>query len=174
MASSKARKRRKRRAQSAGGETGGREREVRPATASRPARGPDEGPPPAPWGSFPLVELAVLAGIVLLVVGFVLGGSRGAVMIAAGLALGSIGGLDVSIREHFAGYRSHTLLLAGVPALIVLGLLFYVAPAGLPQLARLAVAVAVFAVAAVLLMRAFGNRSGGDRLRIAPRGRRRR
>ncbi|MEZ5074596.1 MAG: hypothetical protein R2691_07150 [Solirubrobacterales bacterium] len=173
MAGSKARKRRKRRARSAAA-AGGGERAARPAPAARPSSGRADGPPPAPWGSFPLVELCVLAGIVLLVVGFVLGGSRGAVMIAAGLALGSIGGLDVSIREHFAGYRSHTLVLAGVPALIVLGLLFYLAPAGLPQLARLAIAVAVFAAAALLLMRTFSSRSGGDRLRIAPRGRRRR
>lgn len=171
MASSKARKRRKRRPRSvAGGKAGGK-REARPATA---ASGPDDGPPPAPWGSFPLVELCVLAGIVLLVIGFVLGGSRGAVMIAAGLALGSIGGLEVSIREHFGGYRSHTVVLAGVPALIVLGLLFYLAPAGLPQLARLAIAIAVFAIAAMLLVRAFSNRSGGDRFRVAPLRRRRR
>lgn len=174
MASSKARKRRKRRPRSAVGGAARGERDARPAPAARPVGAPADGPPPAPWGGFPLVELCVLAGIVLLVVGFVLGGSRGAVMIAAGLALGSIGGLDVSIREHFAGYRSHTLVLAGVPALIVLGLLFYLAPAGLPQLARLAIAVAVFAAAAVLLMRTFSSRSGGDRLRIAPRGRRRR
>jgi len=114
----------------------------------------------------------VLVGIVALVVGFVLGGSRGAVLIAAGLALGSIGGLDVSIREHFAGYRSHTLVLAGVPALIVLGLLFYLAPAGLPSLARLAIAIAVFAAAAALLMRAFQGRSGGERFRLTRRRRR--
>lgn len=107
-------------------------------------------------------------------IGFLLGGSRGAVMIAAGLALGSIGGLEVSIREHFGGYRSHTVVLAGVPALIVLGLLFYLAPAGLPQLARLAIAIAVFAIAAMLLVRAFSNRSGGDRFRVAPLRRRRR
>ena len=64
----------------------------------------------------------------MLILGFfVVGGSRGPILIAAGLALGSIGGLELSIREHFAGYRSHTAVLAGVPALIVLGLLFYLA-----------------------------------------------
>ena len=34
-------------------------------------------------------------------------------LIGTGLALGSLAGLELSIREHFAGYRSHTLLLAG-------------------------------------------------------------
>ena len=124
----------------------------------------DEEPPAAPWGNFPLVELCVLAAIVMLILGFfVVGGSRGPILIAAGLALGSIGGLELSIREHFAGYRSHTAVLAGVPALIVLGLLFYLAPSGLPQLARAGIGLAVFVVAALLLTRLFSSRSGGDR-----------
>ena len=41
-------------------------------------------------------------------------------------------------------------MLAGVPALIVLGLLFYLGPSGLPQLARAAIGVAVFVGAALL------------------------
>ncbi len=117
----------------------------------------------------------MLAAIVMLVLGFfVVGGSRGAILIAAGLALGSIGGLELSIREHFAGYRSHTAVLAGVPALIVLGLLFYLGPSGLPQLARAAIGVAVFVGAALLLTRAFSRRSGGDRYRLAAPRRNRR
>ena len=85
--------------------------------------------PPAPWGSFPLVELAVLVGLIMLVLGFFfVEGNRGPILVATGLALGSIGGLELTIREHFSGFRSHTMMLAGVPALIVLGLLFYIAP----------------------------------------------
>jgi len=109
----------------------------------------------------------------MLVLGFfVVKGERGPILIVAGLALGSIGGLDLSIREHFSGYQSHTLLLAGVPALIVLAVLFYVGPDALPPLARAAIAIAVFAGAAVLLSRAFSRRSGGLRYRFRPlRGR---
>ncbi len=177
MASSKARKRRKRRARSgpAPAPEGSAPAEPRPKqVAPRRVAAAGEEPPPAPWGSFPLVELCVLAAIVMLILGlFVVGGSRGPILIAAGLALGSIGGLELSIREHFAGYRSHTAVLAGVPALIILGLLFYLAPAGLPQLARAAIAVAVFVVAALLLTRVFSSRSGGDRYRFAPLRRRR-
>jgi hypothetical protein len=172
MASSKARKRRKRRARSSGsGATGASPAGGRPRSgdAAPAARADPEAAPPAPWGSFPLIELCVLAGIVMLLLGFfVVGGDRGPILIAAGLALGSIGGLELSIREHLAGYRSHTAILAGVPALIVPGLLFYLAPEGLPAIVRAAIGLAVFAVAAVLLTRLFSRRSGGVGYRFAP------
>lgn len=135
----------------------------------RRRRGDPEPPPPAPWGSFPLIELSVLIGVVMLVIGFFFAdGSRGPILIATGLLLGSIGGLELSIREHFAGYRSHTLLLAGVPALIVLGVLFYAGPDGLPRLARAGIGLAVFAAAAVLLTRVFSARSGGRAFKFRP------
>lgn len=189
MASSRSRKRRKRRprttqppdAEEVGGEgsdagegpasaDGSGSRDVKPARQS-----PDDDSPPAPWGSFPLVELCVLTGIVLLILGFfVVGGSRGPILIAAGLALGSIGGLELSIREHFAGYKSHTAILAGVPALIVVGLLFYLGPDGLPPVARAAIAIAVFGLAAVALTRIFSNRSGGFRYKLSGSSRRKR
>ena len=47
-------------------------------------------------------------------------------------------------------------------------------PSGLPQLARAAIGVAVFVVAALLLTRAFSRRSGGDRYRLAKPRRNRR
>jgi len=129
--------------------------------------------PPAPWGSFPLIELCVLAGIICLILGFfVVGGDRGTILIGAGLALGSIGGLDLSIREHFSGYRSHTLVLAGVPAVIVLALLFYLGPDGLPQIAKAAIGAAVFGLAAFALTKVFSNRSGGLRYKLPQRRRR--
>src|SRR6476469_6902499 len=89
-----------------------------PAKApTRPAKAPrgpiDQERPPAPWGSFPLVEIIVLVALVMLVVGFFVGGTRGPALLGTGLALGSLAGLELSIREHFGGYRSHTLLLAG-------------------------------------------------------------
>ena len=125
--------------------------------AARPARGER---PPAPWGSFPLVELCVLLAIVFLIGGFVVGDRRGATMIVTGLALGSLGGLELSIREHFAGYRSHTILLSGGGALAAATLL--AAAAGkilLPILA--AVALVVFGACFLVLRRVFKKRSGG-------------
>jgi len=170
MASRSARKRRKRRPPPARERAAGGAQEPeaeRPAPARR--RGEPEPPPPAPWGSFPLVELSVLVGIVMLVIGFFFAtGSRGPILIAGGLILGSIGGLELSIREHFAGYRSHTVVLAGVPALVVLGVLFYAGPEALPRLARAAIGLAVFAAAALLLARAFAARSGGRAFKLRP------
>jgi hypothetical protein len=129
---------------------------VAPASPRRPARrGPDDRPP-APWGSFPLVELTVLLGIVLLVWGFA---TSAPTRVVVGLILGSLGGLEISIREHFAGYRSHTLLLSGALGVGVLVLVAVAAP-GFPLGAALAIAVGVFAVAAWALMGAFRRRAG--------------
>src|SRR4051812_23338890 len=87
--------------------------EGRPARRRRPGRTSFEDRPPAPWGSFPLVELSVLVGIVLLVAGFIVRGERGATMVIGGMALASLAGLELSIREHVAGFRAHPTLLAG-------------------------------------------------------------
>lgn len=120
--------------------------------------------PPAPWGSFPLAELTVLAGIVLLAIG-IFGGDLTA--LALGIVLGALGGLEVSVREHFAGHRSHTTLLAGVVFVLVTGALFYLA--GLVLAVCLAVGAAAFAVAFLLLRRAFQKASGGLSFRIGRR-----
>ena len=33
------------------------------------------------------------------------------------MLLGSLGGLDTALREHFSGFRSHAVLLAALPAI---------------------------------------------------------
>ena len=112
--------------------------------------------PPAPWGSFPLAELTVLAGIVMLVVGVA---SQSPTAIGVGVVLAALGGLEVSLREHLAGYRSHTTLLAGTVFVLVTGALFYLA--GLILAVCLAVGAIAFAVAFYALRRAFQRASGG-------------
>jgi hypothetical protein len=112
--------------------------------------------PPAPWGSFPLAELSVLAGIVALVVGVV---GKNPTAIGIGVVLAALGGLEVSAREHFAGYRSHTTLLAGTAFVLVTGALFYLA--GLVLAACLAAGAATFAASFYALRRAFQKASGG-------------
>lgn len=102
----------------------------------------------------------MLIALVMLIAGVVVSGSQGTVLLVTGLALGSLAGLELSIREHFAGFRSHTVLLAGALGVVTLGLLFYAVPDALPPVGRLAVAIAVAAVAAVALTRAFRARSG--------------
>lgn len=133
----------------------------------RPRRQGLDDPPAAAWGSFPLVELVVLVAIVMLIGGFIVSGTQGNVMIGTGLALGSLAGLELSAREHFAGYRSHTLLLAGAVALVVLAALFFLGPSGLPPLARIAIAAAAFGIAAWWLTTMFRRRSGGLSFRLS-------
>jgi uncharacterized integral membrane protein len=112
--------------------------------------------PPAPWGSFPLAELTILGGIAMLAIGIV---ARSVTAIAVGVVLAALGGLEVSVREHFAGYRSHTTLLAGFAFVLVTGLLFYLA--GLILAVCLAAGVAAFIAAFVALRRVFRRASGG-------------
>ncbi len=118
-------------------------------------RGADERPP-APWGSFPLAELTVLAGIVALVVGVA---SKDPTAIGVGVVLAALGGLEVSAREHFAGYRSHTTLLSGTVFVLVTGALFYLA--GLVLAVCLVAGAAAFIASFIVLRRAFQRASGG-------------
>lgn len=139
----------------------------RPARRAGSGRDPTDAPPPAPWGSFPMVELVTLIGIVMLVAGFVVGGSsRGPILIVAGISIASLAGLELAIREHLAGYRSHTLVLAGVPAVIVLGVFFVATPDSLSPALRIAIAAAVFALFALALARLFSHRSGGRAFKL--------
>ena len=116
--------------------------------------------PPAPWGSFPLVEIAVLVGLVMLLIGLIGGGDRAPLLIAIGLGLAGLGGLELAIREHFAGFRSHSTMLAGIPAVAVLALLFYAGPDSLPPLARVGISVAVFAASVYGLAMMFRRKAG--------------
>jgi hypothetical protein len=109
--------------------------------------------PKAPWHPFPLVELCVLAGIVLLVLGLINFDSRqGKTMLLVGLALGSLGGLDTAAREHFGGYKPHTTVLAGVPAVAAAAILYF---AQLPWPVVTIAAAATFAGAFYLLWRRY-------------------
>jgi hypothetical protein len=130
--------------------------------AARHRAGAD--PPHALWGDFPLSEIVVFLGILLLIAGFFVPPPQGFVMIAVGLVLGSLAGLELTIREHFAGYRSHTLLLAAAVSVPVFGLLFVATP--VPALACLAIGAAAFGGSAWLFTQAFRRRSGGALFRL--------
>jgi uncharacterized integral membrane protein len=112
--------------------------------------------PPAPWGSFPLAELTILAGIVLLVIGLA---GKHPTALGVGVVLAALGGLEVAAREHFAGYRSHTTLLAGSVFVLVVGGLFYLA--NLILAICLGVGAIAFLGSFLALRRAFQRASGG-------------
>ncbi len=101
----------------------------------------------------------MLLALGLLVAGFVIRGHRGTVMIGIGLVLGSVSGLELSIREHFGGFRSHTALLAGATATAVLIGTSLLLPS-IPVVVRLILAALAFVGAARFLVRAFQRRSG--------------
>jgi hypothetical protein len=117
--------------------------------------------PPAPWGNFPLAELTVLAGIVMLGIGVF---GRHPTAIGIGVVLAGLGGLEVAVREHLAGYRSHTTLLAGTVFVLVVGGLFYLA--GLILAICLAAGAVAFVAAFIALRRAFQRASGGLSFRV--------
>jgi hypothetical protein len=121
---------------------------------------PDERPP-APWGKAPLAELAILAGIICLGIG-VFGGHE--TLIGVGVGLAAVGGMEVAIREHFAGYRSHTTLLAGFVFVVVVAVLYYAANMVLAY--ALPIGAVCFAVIFYLARRAFQRASGGLSFRI--------
>ena len=137
-----------------------------PARRRDPNRRPklDERPPPL-WAPFPLTELLVLAGLVLMVWGFLEGGGQAAnAKLAAGLAIASLAGLELAIREHVTGFRSHTTLLSGavsIATILTLGL-----GLGFNTLGPLLIAALLAFVASFLaLRRLFKSRSGGAAFR---------
>jgi hypothetical protein len=152
--------------------------EVAPARAERPRTGsaravaepaprrrggrpaPEERPKP-PWHPVPLVELCVLVGLVLLVLGVLdLRSDRGKLMLVLGMALGSLGGLDTALREHLAGYRSHTTIIAALPAVTTAALLFF---ARAPWLVLVGAALAVFGGVFWWMRRVFMRRASRAR-----------
>jgi hypothetical protein len=127
---------------------------------ARPGRPSIDERPPAPWGNFPLSELVILLGIGLMTWGFLTSGSKGNLRLAAGLVLASLGGLELAVREHVAGFRSHSSLLAGVAALLAVTVLA-LGPGPHVVWALLIVAVVVFGAAFYGLRELFKRRSGG-------------
>lgn len=136
-----------------------RAREPSPRPRSRPGRPSSAERPAAPWGSFPLSELVILLGIVLILWG-AFSGEDGRELLFAGLVIASLGGGELALREHLGGYRSHTTLLAGLAAFVAVT----VAALGLGPVkvwVLLALGLAVFAGTFYAMRELFKRRSGG-------------
>ena len=141
-----------------------------PVAAARPAHRPpsrrarlDEAPP-APWSPFPLVELTILIGIVLTVLGAFNIADERLTFIVCGIVLIYLATLELSLREHFAGFRSHSSLLAGVLAVIV------AVPLGrytsIPFEVIGGISLLVFGGCFLALRAAFRRRTGGIGFRV--------
>ncbi len=101
------------------------QRPPRPAQRSRP-RGPVQTPvsrrygerPRPPWHPLPLSELLILVGAIGVIVGLRRGISHGGPPLLAGIAAVALGTLEVTLREHRSGFRSHTVMLAALPVVV--------------------------------------------------------
>jgi hypothetical protein len=108
----------------------------------------------------------ILVGAIGFVVGFLRASGAGSVKAAvsnggppliAGLAAVIIGTLEVTLREHLSGYRSHTIILAVLPVIVVdAAVVLLFSPFGTAaRLALLAVDMALFAFLYKLLRARF-------------------
>jgi hypothetical protein len=126
-----------------------------PVLAAQRRRARSEDRPPPPWGAFPLGEIVTFLGIVGLVVGFATGSFR---VLAVAFAMVGLSALELAVREHRAGFRSHSSLLALAAGVAVAGALVAL---GTSHAVQVTVAAGVAAAAFIALRRAFQRRSGG-------------
>ncbi|HEX5851589.1 MAG TPA: hypothetical protein VFY36_00715 [Solirubrobacteraceae bacterium] len=75
--------------------------------------------PRAPWHPLPLSELLILVGAIGTVVAVKRGDvHNGGAALIASLAAVALGTVEVTLREHLSGYRSHTMILALLPTIV--------------------------------------------------------
>jgi uncharacterized membrane protein len=104
-----------------------REREPRPREQARVRAGRAGGVtdalsvgerPNAPWHPFPLSELLILVGIIGAVIAWGRGVQHGGTgLLVASIACVMLGTIEVTLREHLSGFRSHAILLSVLPPL---------------------------------------------------------
>jgi Flp pilus assembly protein TadB len=109
-------------------------------------------PPPNPFGGVPVAEIAILAGGVGAIIGLVSGAAPALIV---GIVVCALGVIEFSVREHFSGYRSHTVMLAAVPAVGVGIALIGLDSASLTREILVPVVVVVFGVLFAFLRRRF-------------------
>jgi len=155
---------------SGAGARGARPKDGPPETSAIPTfRSYGERPRP-PWHPLPLSELLILVGAIGLIVGFRRGPSFGGTTMLAGLIAVALGTLEVTLREHRSGYRSHTIMLAALPVVIfhsvvALGLSMFTTVPPVANVGIFAVDLALFA----LLFRLARARFLTARTRVAGR-----
>jgi hypothetical protein len=128
MSPSRAKKKQRRRARAASGARSapappspspppGREapRETTPRHPSRLEIRDGVARPDAIWAPFPLTEIGMGVGIVIFLIGF----AGAPALLLAGVGVLVVVVAELCLREHFAGFRSHSILLALLPVTVV-------------------------------------------------------
>lgn len=113
--------------------------------------------PPSPFGGIPVSELAIFAGLIAFIVGAVqfLGHDGIQPALYIGAAVIALGVIEFTAREHFSGFRSHTTLLAGIPAVGVGIVLIAIVGSRTTRQLLLVVVVLVFAALFYAFRRSF-------------------
>ncbi len=136
-----------------------------PGAVGRAGAGAKAERPQAPWHPLPLSELLILVGAIATVIGLSRsrhGFAAGGPTLLAGVGAVLIGTVEVALREHRGGYRSHTLILSLLPVLVfhtavVLIVAAFVSPPRALTIGLLPVDVALFAVLFKLLRARFAD-----------------
>jgi hypothetical protein len=122
--------------------------------------------PQAPWHPVPVSELLILIGAIATAIGaskLNKQDTAGAATLVAGVVAVLIGTVEFSLREHRSGYRSHTVLLALLPTVVLytgtlLLLSAFITPVPVAlKIAPLALALPLFAVLYKLLRTRFAD-----------------
>lgn len=142
-------------------------REAQRAAPGAPSVKADRSEAPAPiWAPLPITEGLILFGLIGAVAGLV---TQSTGLLVGGILMIVVSSLELSVREHLAGYRSHTTLISSVVALGVAAAAAFglnAADVGLPQWPLLFVAILIFAGMFRLLREQFRVRSGGLTYRV--------
>jgi len=77
------------------------------------------------WAPFPLTEIAIAVGIVLFALGYVASADRSPALLGGGALVLVVSVGELCLREHFAGFRSHSILLALLPVIAAHTLVVY-------------------------------------------------
>ncbi len=125
----------------------------RPTSAANASPLPSTTRPPrerpqAPWHPLPLSELLIVIGGAAVLYALVNGPQHSVAALLAGLAAVVIGTLEVTVREHFSGYRSHAVLLAVLPVIVLHSAIVLIF--SLPRAAEIALLALDLALAFVL------------------------
>ena len=110
--------------------------------------------PPNPFGGVPVAEIGIFFGAIGALVGLVSGAAPALIV---GIVVCALGVIEFTAREHFSGYRSHTTLLAAIPAVGTGVALIALVGGSLARTTLLPVVVAVFGVLFWLLRSRFRN-----------------